>query len=42
MEAAATISIIETCRLRNIDPWDYIATVLAQGRKGIVASPPGI
>jgi IS1 family transposase len=38
---AAMISVIETCRLRNIDPWDYIATVLAQGRKGIVTSPPG-
>jgi hypothetical protein len=39
---ASMISIIETCRLRNVDPWDYIATVLAQGRKGIVASAPGV
>ncbi|BBO88103.1 hypothetical protein DSCOOX_12830 [Desulfosarcina ovata subsp. ovata] len=39
---AATISLIETCRLRNIDPWDYIANVLAQGRKGIVAQAPGV
>jgi len=39
---AATISIIETCRLRNIDPWNYIATVLAQARKGIVAPLPGL
>lgn len=39
---AAMLSIIETCRLRNIDPWDYIAMVLAQGRKGIVAPLPGL
>lgn len=38
----ATISIIETCRLRQVDPWDYIATVLAQARKGIVAPLPGV
>jgi transposase len=36
------ISIVETCRLRNIDPWNYIAQVLSLGRKGIVASPPGM
>ncbi|MFN2248582.1 MAG: IS66 family transposase [Candidatus Promineifilaceae bacterium] len=39
---AAMISIVETCRLRNIDPWNYIAQVLSLGRKGIVASPPGM
>ncbi len=32
---AAMISVIETCRLRNIDPWDYIAMAVAQGRKGL-------
>lgn len=36
---AALITVIETCRLRNIDPWDYIAMAIAQGRKGL-APPP--
>ncbi len=36
---AALLSVMETCRLRNADPWDYIAKVVAQGRKGI-APPP--
>jgi len=36
---AALISVIETCRLRNIDPWDYIAKVIAQGRKGLPHPP---
>jgi transposase len=40
---SAMLSIIETCRLRNIDPWNYyIAEVLAQGRKGIVIPPPAV
>lgn len=39
---SATLSIIETCRLRNIDPWNYIAEVLAQGRKGIVIPIPAV
>lgn len=34
------LSVIETCRLRKIDPWSYIAAVLAQARKGIL--PPAI
>lgn len=34
------LSVIETCRLRKIDPWSYIAAVLAQARQGIL--PPTI
>jgi len=37
---AAMLSVIETCRLRQVDPWEYIAEVIAQGRKGI--DPPKI
>ncbi len=29
------LSMIETCRLRKIDPWSYIAMVLTQARRGI-------
>jgi transposase len=29
------LSVIETCRLRKVDPWSYIAQVLTQARKGI-------
>ncbi len=36
---AALLSVLETCRLRNIDPWDYIAKVITLGRKGM-APPP--
>ena len=36
---SALISVIETCRLRGINPWPYIAEVIALGRKGI-APPP--
>jgi hypothetical protein len=32
---AALLSIIETCLLRNQDPWTYIAQTIALGRKGI-------
>jgi IS1 family transposase len=35
---AAFLSVVETCRLRNLDPWDYISKVVAYGRKGI--APP--
>lgn len=35
---SSLLSVIETCRLRQINPWIYIATVLALARKGI--SPP--
>jgi IS1 family transposase len=37
---SSLLSVIETCRLRKVDPWTYIASVIAQGRKGI--SPPPI
>ena len=36
---AALLSVIETCRLRNQDPWEYLAQVIALARKGI-APPP--
>lgn len=36
---AAQLSVIETCRLRGVDPWDYIAAAIALGRKGL-APPP--
>lgn len=32
---ATLLSVIETCRLRNVDPWSYIAQTIALGRKGI-------
>ena len=35
---SSLLSVIETCRLREIDPWNYIAKVLALARKGI--NPP--
>jgi len=35
MAYAALLSVIETCRLRDQDPWDYIAQTIALGRKGI-------
>ncbi|MBD3347556.1 MAG: IS66 family transposase [Chitinivibrionales bacterium] len=37
---AAFISVVETCRARNIDPWSYIAEAIAAGRKGNY--PPSI
>ena len=36
---SSLLSVIETCRLRQINPWIYIAQVLALARKGI-NSPP--
>lgn len=33
------LSVIETCRLRQVDPWSYIAQVIAIGRKGILPPP---
>jgi transposase len=33
------LSVIETCRLRDINPWTYIASVLALARQGL-APPP--
>lgn len=35
----SVLSVIETCRLRKVDPWSYIAQVLAQARKGILPPP---
>ncbi len=39
MAYAALLSVIETCRLRNQDPWQFIAQTIALGRKGIVPTP---
>jgi hypothetical protein len=36
---SSLLTVIETCRLRQINPWIYIAQVLALARKGI-NSPP--
>jgi transposase len=35
---SSLLSVIETCRLRNLNPWNYIAKVLALARQGI--NPP--
>ncbi|MBF0205126.1 MAG: transposase, partial [Desulfamplus sp.] len=35
---AALLSVIETCRLHDQDPWKYIADTIALGRKGIAPS----
>ena len=35
---SSLLSVIETCRLRDINPWIYIAEVLASARQGL--SPP--
>ncbi len=35
---SSLLSVIETCRLRDINPWDYIAEVLAKARQGL--APP--
>ena len=37
---SSLLSVIETCRLRNINPWTYICEVIARARKGL--SPPPI
>jgi IS1 family transposase len=31
----SVLSVVETCRLRKVDPWSYIAIVLTQARKRI-------
>ena len=36
---SSLLSIIETCRLREINPWTYISEVLALARQGL-APPP--
>lgn len=37
---SSLLSVIETCRLRSINPWTYICEVIARARKGL--SPPPI
>jgi hypothetical protein len=37
---SSLLSVIETCRLRNINPWTYLAEVIAKARKGL--SPPPV
>ncbi|MGK7916363.1 MAG: transposase [Prochloraceae cyanobacterium] len=37
---SSLLSVIETCRLRNIDPWSYLVEVIALARKGL--SPPPV
>ena len=36
---SSLLSVIETCRLRDINPWIYIAQVLTLARQGL-APPP--
>jgi hypothetical protein len=36
---AASLSVVETCRRRHIDPWDYIAETLARARAGFMHNP---
>jgi transposase len=35
----SVLSIVETCRLRKVDPWSYIAMLLTQARRGIKHPP---
>jgi IS1 family transposase len=37
---SSLLSVIETCRLRNINPWTYICEVIKEARKGL--SPPPV
>jgi hypothetical protein len=36
---ASFLSVMETCKRRGINPWDYIAKVIACARKGITPPP---
>ena len=36
---SSLLSVIETCRLRQVNPWTYIAEVITLGRKGITPPP---
>jgi transposase len=36
---ALLASVIDTCRKRNISPWEYLATVVSERRQGHVAPP---
>lgn len=35
---SSLLSVIETCRLRKVNPWQYISSVIKLARKGL--SPP--
>lgn len=35
---SSLLSVIETCRLRQVNPWEYISSVISEARKGL--SPP--
>jgi transposase len=36
---SSLLSVIETCRLRALNPWIYIASVLAHARQGLDPPP---
>jgi transposase len=36
---ASLLSVIQTCRLRDVDPWSYIAQTIARARKGLDPLP---
>jgi transposase len=36
---AALLTVIETCRRRNLSPWPYLAEVIALRRKGLSVPP---
>ncbi len=38
-QASSLLSVIETCRLRKINPWTYICEVITLGRKGLPPPP---
>ncbi|MEM8677699.1 MAG: hypothetical protein AAGF83_28155 [Cyanobacteria bacterium P01_G01_bin.67] len=35
---ASLLSVIETCRLKNVNPWGIICEIIASARKGV--TPP--
>ena len=35
---SSLLSVIETCRLRQVNPWEYISSVIKLARQGL--SPP--
>ena len=39
LACASLLSVIQTCRLRRVDPWSYIAQTIARGRKGLKPLP---
>lgn len=36
---AASLTVVETCRRRKVDPWAYIADTLARARAGVMHQP---